>query len=85
MLSSSGSGSGLSSSCMGRLQLASGSWDGTVKVWDLGEVRQPWGSKATGTSGSPALVTTFSDLPGGVWALAASTNGKLLLSGGPCV
>lgn len=74
-LGAAGSSSGSS------LRLATGSWDASVRVWDLGDGRHPWGSGAA-AAGSPALLATLGDLPGGVWALAASADGNLLLAGG---
>lgn len=68
------------SSCSS-VRLVTGSWDATARVWDLGDGRHPWGAHPAGSTGAPALLATLRDLPGGVWALAASAGGDLLLTG----
>jgi hypothetical protein len=58
----------------GARQLLTGSWDCGVRLWDLGEGRQPW-------AGSMALpLAELRDLEAGVWALAVGGAGG---PGGP--
>jgi factor associated with neutral sphingomyelinase activation len=56
-------------------RLVTASWDCSVKVWDLGEGRQPWDSTL------PQPAAAAGDLPGGVWALAVAADGATALAG----
>ncbi|WIA38602.1 hypothetical protein OEZ86_001912 [Tetradesmus obliquus] len=55
-------------------RLATASWDCTVKVWDVGEGRQPWASTLPLPSAELALES-------GCWALSGSASGQLLVTG----
>jgi len=70
---SSTSGSG--SSEVGPCRVLTASWDCCVKVWDVGEGRAPWSSTL------PLPLVELRDLESGVWALAASASGQLLVTG----
>lgn len=58
----------------GGAQLVTAAWDGSIRLWDVAEGRAPWGS---------GFAQPSADLlaPSGVWALAASTDGSLVLAG----
>ena len=60
-------------------KLVTGSWDCTVKVWELAEGRCPWGS------GLSQPLAELRDFDSGVWALAAGGGGGGPLSGPSCI
>ena len=68
-----GSGS-ISGSGGDRDRLVTASWDGSIKLWELGEGRQPWDA-------SFCQPLAFLEAPSSVWALAASPDGHLVLAG----
>ena len=70
----SSSGGGSSGGGGSGERLVSASWDGSIKIWDLGEGRQPWDASFC----QPLATLTA---PSSVWALAASLDGRLLLAG----
>lgn len=55
-------------------RLATASWDGSVKLWELAEGRQPWAASFS----QPCM---HAAAPSGVWALAVSFDGHLALAG----
>ena len=59
----------------GVLRLLAAGWDGSVKLWELAEGRQPWDA---GLAAPLAAVAA----PSSVWALAAAEDGSLVLAGG---
>ena len=70
----SGSGSSGGGGGGGGDRLVTASWDGSIKLWELGEGRQPWDA-------SFCQPLASLEAPSSVWALAASPDGCLVLAG----
>lgn len=60
-------------------RLLTASWDGTIKLWELAEGRQPWSAPG---SASQAPVVQLGGGGGGVWSAAAGPSGQLVVAGG---
>jgi hypothetical protein len=75
MLQLGGGGPGSSGGSSSSARLATASWDCSVKLWELSEGRQPWSTT------TPIAAAELRDLDAGVWALAGSACGRLLVSG----
>ncbi|KIY99365.1 hypothetical protein MNEG_8599 [Monoraphidium neglectum] len=69
-----GGGGGDTASGAG-VRLVTASWDCSVKVWDVAEGRQPWDSSL------PLAAAELRDFESGVWAVAGSGSGQLVVAG----
>lgn len=56
-------------------RLLTAAWDGSLKLWEATEGREPWAASFTQPLSSVAA-------PSGVWALAASADGHVVIAGG---
>ena len=59
----------------GSSRLLTAAWDGSLKLWEAAEGREPWAASFAQPLSSAAA-------PSGVWALAASPEGHTVIAGG---